>query len=235
MDYKDKDYFKGGAQEHFWFKAKADLISILLSKVSNNKSCTILDVGAGSGDDLNVIKNFGAVYALDCEQRALDLISDHAVYEKKLGDVCAMPYADKQFDIVVAFDLLEHIPDHVQAVKEINRVLKPGGYFVITVPSYNSLFSQHDRELGHVRRYNKKLLAQLMQGFEQNKRGYWLCAFFIPAIMQHFFIRNHAGLFKVRLFNSLAYGIMSAENWLIKRNVPLPWGLSLFGIYQKKL
>ena len=235
MDYKD--YKSGVAQEHFWFKAKSNLIGVLLGKVKNQKDVKILDIGVGTGEDLVVIKRFGDVYAIDVDENALNLVSTKHVAEKKYGDICNIPYSDNEFDVVVCFDVLEHIEKDQKAVDEIYRVLKPGGYFVFTVPAFNSLYSCHDKVLQHFRRYNKKTIAQILKKFEKKELAYWFFFLFIPAAFQRICSSKSSckNLHKTppNILNKIFYKFLNFENWLISKNIKLPFGLTVYGIYKK--
>jgi SAM-dependent methyltransferase len=76
----------------------------------------------------------------------------------------AYPQLLGQFDTVVALNVVEHIDDHVLAVKNAHSLLRPGGRLVILVPAYPWLYNSLDKELGHYRRYTKKSLGQLLSG-----------------------------------------------------------------------
>ena len=134
-----RDYQAGATGEFFWFKAKEQLIEVLLNKLNCEKRLKVLNVGAGTGDDLSVIKRFGEIHAVDIDPKALELIPKKLVVEKKACDICSMPYPDCFFDLVVAFDVLEHIETDTEAVNEIGRVLKPNGFFIFTVPAFNKI------------------------------------------------------------------------------------------------
>jgi len=242
MDYND--YQAGATGEHFWFKAKKQLIFNVLNTVKNNsrnKSAqnNILNIGAGTGDDLAIIKQFGNIYAIDVNQKALDLIPPDLVFEKKIDNACSLSYEDNFFDRIVAFDVLEHIENDNQAVKEILRTLKPGGFFIFTVPAFNFLYSEHDRHLEHYRRYNKPMLRKLFTDFKQIRLGYWNFLLFPGAAAQRLINKNK--IYNTALqanpaskINTLLYNILNFETWLVTHRVPLPYGLSLFGIYQKQ-
>jgi SAM-dependent methyltransferase len=73
-----------------------------------------------------------------------------------------LPFGDGAFDVVVALDVLEHIPDHEAAAREIARVLAPGGFVIVTVPAYRSLWSRHDVALMHQRRYRSGEVKRLL-------------------------------------------------------------------------
>ena len=60
----------------------------------------------------------------------------------------------------MAFNVLEHIPDHVQALRAAHRLVRPGGRVIMLVPAFEFAMSRFDRTVGHVRRYTKRSLAQ---------------------------------------------------------------------------
>jgi SAM-dependent methyltransferase len=233
MDFKDVQF--GAEENHFWFRAKYDLIHVLLRNISASKKIKILDVGAGTGQDLKTIKQFGDVYAIDLDEKAIELIPAAFVVEKKVADVLQIPYPNDYFDFVVAFDVLEHIKEDSGATQEILRVLRPGGSFVFTVPAFNCIYSSHDKILNHYRRYNKRMINTLLKNFECKKLGYWFFSLFLPALIVRMFDRNissRKAFFCI--FNRLLYSILKVENWLISKGVKFPFGLSIFGIYEKK-
>lgn len=235
MDYRDSQV--GAAKEHFWFRGKRDFMDTLLASLNGKPHQKILDIGAGTGDDIVSINKHGGVYAIDIDQQALDLIDDNLVVEKKFGSACDIPYEQNMFDVVVAFDVLEHVEQDNVMVDEILRVLKPGGHFIFTVPAFNCLFSSHDRTLGHHRRYDKRMVSTLLDSKMQKiSLGYWFCVLFAPALAQRFLTRNSTSSV-IRMFpkviNNAFYGAIKVENWLIKKGVRFPLGLSVYGVYQK--
>ncbi|MBX9830396.1 class I SAM-dependent methyltransferase [Candidatus Babeliales bacterium] len=235
MDYRD--YQAGASHEHFWFKAKPQFIRTLLEKIPQKLSQTILDIGAGTGEDVATLARFGNIYAVDIDQQALDMIPDSLVVEKKQADACALPYENATFDVVVAFDVLEHVEHDQKMVDEIFRVLKPGGYFVFTVPAYNMLFSAHDRELLHFRRYTKSSVHKLFRKFTKLDAGYWFFLLFAPAALKRLMSKNNptSGMAMLPpLLNSLCFSLLRFENWLLSKGLHFPCGLSVYGIYQKR-
>lgn len=236
MDYKD--YQEGATKDHFWFRAKNELIGILLNKMTGDKTgLKILNVGAGTGDDLHIINKFGEIYVLDIDPNSLELISDDLVAEKKVCDVCRIVYPDSYFDLVVAFDVMEHIENDTLAANEIYRVLKPQGFFIFTVPAYKFLYSSHDRALRHFRRYSRKEIRKLLSGFDLLELRHWGCSIFLPIFMDRKIKGddfNYGGQFKLpKLINMFFYVLMKAENWCIQHGVPLPGGTTIYGICQK--
>ncbi|MCF7799633.1 class I SAM-dependent methyltransferase [Candidatus Babeliales bacterium] len=235
MDYKD--YKSGMSQDHFWLQGKTELIEILFNKLNLEKNSKILDIGSGTGQDLQIINKFGNAYVVDIEQKSLDMIPIDLVSEKKLSDACNLDYPDNYFDIVVTFDVLEHIKNDKKAVQEIYRVLKPNGKFIFTVPAFNFLYSNHDKNLGHFRRYNKQKLKMLLtNSFYFQDLNYWLFFLFLPASVQRLLNLNfvNSGKKFPKLTNKFFVKILNFENWLIKHGLKFPMGLSIYGICKVK-
>jgi len=208
----------------------------LLEGAVERKPSRILNVGAGTGEDISVIREFGEVYVLDSLPEALDMVPGGMSAEKRVGDVTAMDYPGEWFDVAVAFDLLEHVDNDARAVKEIHRVLRPGGTFVFTVPAFNFLFSAHDRRLGHRRRYSKGSLSSILSDFRSVKMGYWMSALFPPLAALRLLAKGERkGSFPrlPSLLNGLFYGILSVENGLIRAGVRLPVGTTIYGVCKK--
>jgi 2-polyprenyl-3-methyl-5-hydroxy-6-metoxy-1,4-benzoquinol methylase len=85
----------------------------------------------------------------------------------------ALPYDADQFDVVTAFDVIEHIEDDHQAVRELFRVTRPGGIVFVTVPAFTKLWSKHDVINHHFRRYDRGQLRQLFLQEEIIRSGYF--------------------------------------------------------------
>ena len=82
-----------------------------------------------------------------------------------LGEITALPYAPHQFDLVVAFDVIEHAADDRRAWSEIQRVLKPGGRLLLSVPLHAARWTEFDELVGHARRYDLPELRALLTEF----------------------------------------------------------------------
>lgn len=236
MDFRDRE--AGGNPNFFWFKGKQELISILLEKTAMRKPCLILDVGAGTGNDLQTITSFGETYVVDADPRALALIDKNLVREKLVARADLLPYKNEMFDLAVAFDVLEHIDNDTAAIQEIRRVLKTGGFLIFTVPAFGFLFSAHDRALKHFRRYTKNNLRQKLAGFSEVELSYWLALLFAPIAIKKLLERKRPEAqthsFKLNPWlNNIFSAVMRFENWLIAKGLRLPAGITLYGIYKK--
>ncbi|MEM3374721.1 MAG: class I SAM-dependent methyltransferase [Candidatus Woesearchaeota archaeon] len=236
MDYEE--FESGQSKEIFWYKSKKNLVKVLMKKTCDNKkNLKILNLGVGTGDDLEILRRWGENYVIDINKKVLSLINDELVKEKKIGDACNLPYKDNFFDVVVSLDVFEHIKDDNKAANEVYRVLKNDGVLIFSVPSFQFLFSSHDKALNHERRYNKKTLYMLLPNFNL-KVFYWNSFLFIPFVVNRLIKRNSKPkVDKMNLpdwLNNLFYHLLNIENYLIEKDMSMPIGLSLVGYGFKK-
>lgn len=236
MDYRDLQ--AGHTKGNFWFKAKNDLIGVLAEKAcEKGKQLRILNIGAGTGDDLEVLRKFGKNYVIDLDKDALSVIDDKFCEEKLVGDACALPYDDNFFDVAVSFDVFEHIKDDQKAVDEVCRVLKDRGILIFTVPAFQFLFSSHDRALNHQRRYGKKSLKKLLFKFD-SKIFFWNSLLFaLIAVIRILKRKSKPEVNQANLpswLNKIFYKLLKIDNFLIKKKISAPIGLSLVGFGVKR-
>lgn len=237
MDYKD--YKKGHSSSTFWYKGKNNLIDVLLSKYcKKGKRLKILEVGTGTGTELDVIGKYGDVYITDISKKAISMIPKKLYFEKRIANACNLPYKDNLFDVVVSFDVLEHISDDTKAVSEIKRVLNKKGIFIFSVPANPLLFGSHDAALGHKRRYSKNMLRKLLSGFNEIELNYWNSFLFIPSAIRRFLKRSRRpGIDyppQPKLIDNFLFKFLKFENELIKKDFHLPFGMSIVGCCKNK-
>ncbi len=236
MDYRD---CKGGhKKDNFWHKAKSDLIQNLMEKVcQDKKELRILNLGAGTGDDLGILNKFSKNYVVDVDEKALSVIPDILCVEKKLADACNLPYENNFFDLAVSFDVFEHVEDDHKAVGEVYRVLKQNGILVFTVPAFQFLFSSHDKALEHYRRYSIKNIKNLLSSFSNPKIFFWNSVLFIPIVVSRIMKkRSEPKVDRMNLpnwLNTLFYKLLLMDGFLIKKNISMPFGISIVGFCRK--
>ncbi len=80
----------------------------------------------------------------------------------RAGEITALPFADAQFDLVAAFDVIEHVEEDRRVFAELTRVLKPGGRLVFSVPLHPGRWTSFDDYVGHARRYEPDALPALL-------------------------------------------------------------------------
>lgn len=163
---EEKEYIEMDAIEsaHWWFIAKRQFLLFALKRwKKDTHGLYSLDVGCGTGAVMNMLKEKGFdVAGVDMSPLAISF-SEKKGLSPVLGDATALPFDDNYFDVVTALDVVEHVENDSAAVKEMYRVLKPGGIAVISVPAHMWLWSYHDVSLHHFRRYGYKEFRSLVQ------------------------------------------------------------------------
>ena len=149
-------------ETHWWHIAKRNLmISLLKNNLSGNQN-RILDIGCGTGKNLEVLERFGVSFGIDSSPQAILYCKKRGIKNVVKGNIERMPFTRESFDAITALDVLEHVDDQ-EALKEVYRVLKRGNVLIITVPAYPELWSKWDEVLNHKRRYAKKQLENLLK------------------------------------------------------------------------
>ena len=151
---------------HWWFVARRKILaSVIGRKVRFPKHPHILEIGCGTGHNLEMLGQFGTVEATELEPTARGIAS------KRLGRAvlpAALPdlgmFDPDRFDLVALLDVLEHVEDDVGALAAIHARLRPGGSLLITVPANRWMWSAHDAAHHHHRRYTRSGLKALLKG-----------------------------------------------------------------------
>lgn len=150
---------------HYIDRASRFHACLELEKIIENKSAVILEIGSSSGYLLQEIKTSFPELALigsDCISESLEKISKKKTDIPLLQfDLVNCPLPNNCVDVVIALNVLEHIQDDEPALKQIFRIIKPGGYAVIEVPANQELYDFYDEHLKHFRRYSLKDLCTL--------------------------------------------------------------------------
>ncbi len=141
--------------DYWWHRARADLLHVVFGPFLGQPRRT-LDVGSADAPSVGWMR--GAQPHV-----TLDLFPDGLVPgEGVCGSAMALPFVDEAFDVVSAFDVVEHCEDDALAVSELARVLTPGGRMLLSVPAYQWAWSDHDVRAGHHRRYTRRRLNRLV-------------------------------------------------------------------------
>jgi SAM-dependent methyltransferase len=223
---------------HWWYRARRKIIADLIRREARPpKSAAILEIGCGTGHNLAMLAGFGHVEGLELDDEARELS------ERRLGrKVLSSPLpelrdvADRHYDLIGAFDVIEHIDDDKAALTSIAAKLKPGGKFVMTVPAHQWMWTAHDVVNHHKRRYSKSTLRQLVQGspLKLERIGYFNSLLFPLAIAERATskLRGKSDAdvkLPSAILNAALEKVFAAERYLVGR-LPLPPGLSLFAV-----
>lgn len=229
-------------KDDWWFVGRKKIISNFLEKyLANQRNFTILDIGCGAGGMIDHLSSYGTVTGVDKDKQIARFNRKNG---RKVihGDLVKLNLPDSSFDLVSLLEVLEHVEDDVCGLKEVYRILKPGGIFFISVPAFPFLWSSHDYASHHKRRYTKsELLKKLSKsGFRILNVSYF-DSFLFPIILVYRFWTNLFGKEKYKsnfidfppIINAFLKIIFSSESFFLKRfNFPL--GVSLLVIARKK-
>lgn len=158
--------------DYWWYVARADLLRSALGPYAGD-AARVLDVGSADGPSVGWLRGSELHVSLDIDPRGL-----------APGGVCgsalALPFRDGAFDLVSAFDVVEHCEPEAVAVGELARVLRPGGRLLISVPAYQWAWSDFDEENGHHRRYTRKRAVAAVEraGLEVERATYAFASVF---------------------------------------------------------
>jgi SAM-dependent methyltransferase len=145
---------------HWWYRERRHLLAQALRNVPPGRA---LDVGAAGGGNTRVLTRLGwRAVALEYGAEGARVGADRGLAVLR-ADAADLPFESGSLDLVVAFDVLEHLPDDVGAAREVSRVLRDGGRFLVAVPADERLWSAHDDAVGHVRRYTRPQLCDTLQ------------------------------------------------------------------------
>ena len=140
---------------HWWFTERRRLFSRLIAGLHLPADGPILDIGTSTGTNLRMLRDLGfsRVEGVDTSTESVRWCESKGLGHVTLGDVCNLPFEDASFEMVLATDIIEHVDDDATAIREIRRVLKPGGFVLVTVPAFMSLWGLQDDVSHHKRRY----------------------------------------------------------------------------------
>jgi len=162
---------------HWWFVGRRKLALALIDQFIQFKpGARLLDVGCGTGGNLQSLAGYGQAHGLDINPIAVSLARLRPLPQLSQASGLAVPYPDNTFELVTIFDVLYHrwIVDDAAALNELYRVLKPGGWLLLTDSALPALWSAHDEMYYARQRYTLKVMqAKLAQvGFVQHVGSY---------------------------------------------------------------
>jgi len=210
---------------------------------------SILNVGIATGATSIMLEEFGSVTNLEYDKDCCEFVRKELNMEVTQASLTDLPYKDNTFDLICAFDVIEHIEDDAAAVSEINRTLKTSGQFMITVPAFMMLWSHHDVVNHHYRRYTAGSLKDVLSGrLNIQYLSYFNTLLFPPIaafrLGSRIFNKKESNTstgsdFEIMksdgIINDVFYNIFLMERAAIQRLVSLPFGVSLICTGTKRL
>lgn len=219
-----------GQPDYWWYRARTELLHAALGDFLGTPR-RLLDVGSADGPSVSWMRGDHERFAIDLDPRGLTPGSGVC------ASALALPFRDATFDIVGAFDVIEHCEPEGQALGELARVLAPGGRLLVSVPAYQWAWSDHDVRAGHYRRYT---LPRLVAAVEEAGFTVRRCTYGFTGVFPLFAADRVArrlrrrrgdttpGLPKVsRAMDRLLSGLSALEARALRRH-DLPFGSSIF-------
>ena len=227
---------------HWWFAARREIIFSVIEKNINYKmgQINILDFGAGSGTNIDMLSKFGTVYVYEKDENTLNFLKEKYCHSKKVKITNEIK-KEEFFDLILVADVIEHIKDDRATLNYLNGLLNKNGKILITVPAFNFLFSNKDKVLRHYRRYTKTQMNKIMsKNFEIIKLSYFNFFLFIPIAISILFLKiiNVDFIDTVEkkpnaILNTALFKIFNIEKFLLNF-LNFPFGVSLIALAKKK-
>jgi len=223
-------------QSHWWFIGRRRILAGFVEQICRqvtDRPARILDVGCGTGANLLMLANYGEAEGVDVSEEALAFCRARGLDKVRLGAAEELPYEDGTFDLVTAFDVVEHMDDDLAGLKEMRRVLRPGGRALLFVPAFMFLWGLQDDVSHHRRRYRLPELRRVLEqaGFEVERSTYANITFFAPILLGRQLMRltgittESENSINVPALNGLFGAILGAESTVL-RYMNLPFGVS---------
>lgn len=229
---------------HWWFLGRRDLIRSFIEQASIGPEAVVLDMGSSTGTNLRLLQSLNLKFyqGMDLSPTSVALCKTKGFKHILSGDLCHAPYVSQCADLILATDILEHIPNDTGAMEECFRLLRPGGSLLVTVPTFPILWGLQDEVSQHQRRYHLEPLQKSLEacGFQCQASFHFNVFLFFPVLV----IRRLMKWFKVELksegqinapgLNALMRMVFALDIAFSKRLKP-PLGISAFLWLRKPL
>ncbi len=232
-------------ENYWWFQARRDMVFRLVQDLQLPRNAAILEIGCSGGPLLQRLRSTGYtdLTGIDVSEVGIAVAQQRGIPNVSCMDGANLTFPDASFDLVVASDVLEHIEDEAQALREWTRVLKPGGKLLVFVPAFQILWGKHDEINHHFRRYTAAQLSASMRsaGLQVRRHSYWNISLFFPTaairllkrIMPKDNKRTEDDLFAAPpLVNNFLINLIKAENRVLQ-TINAPVGVSVFALAAK--
>src|SRR6266542_5091868 len=242
-------------ERHWWFVGRRRIIGRFLERLcrdlhtlkvgtaehgGQSSVLDILDVGCGTGANLEMLSQFGAVEGVDVSAEALSFCQERGLTNVKQGAAEALPYEADSFDLVTGLDVVEHLDDDLAGLQEMRRVLRRGGRALLFVPAFMFLWGVQDDVSNHRRRYTLKGLKRVLQeaGLAVERATYVNLSFFAPIFLGRFIMRitglrpESENNLTIGFLNGLLGKLLGAESVPL-RYLNFPFGVSIICVARR--
>ena len=243
MDRATYDRMRVLQDGHWWFEGRRRILRTLIVALDLPKPAQVLEVGCGPGGNLEMLKRYGEVTALEPDDASRAYAAERMGVRVEGGLLPdGLPFAPASFDLVCAFDVIEHVDEDAASVAALARLLKPGGYLATTVPGQPWMWSRHDELHHHKRRYRLSPYRAMFEaaGLTVLTASYFNTVLYAPIAAVRALKRVTGSTaadddaMPPAPLNRLLTGLFAAEGpWL--RHAPLPTGVSIVLIARRPI
>lgn len=229
---------------HFWFAGFRRFVEPVVGRaVNGRRDLRILDCGCGAGHNLELLKPYGRAFGFDLSGGGLQIAKARR-HPLAQADATHVPFASGSFDLVTSFDVLQCVPDDAGAVREMARVLRPGGAALLTLAAFDILRGDHAEVWNEQRRYTRASATQLVAGagLQAERVSFMFASLFpvmLPVRLMQRVLRPVRGLrdntdiaVPAAPINALLTAIVRLEA-AVARTMPMPIGTSLLVLARK--
>ena len=228
---------------HWWYVGTRLIALDTLRSLSLPEGARVLEAGCGTGGNCSMLSRFGAVFGVDVAELALDAASGRGVDLLAQASVASLPFAEGSFDLVTSFEVLYHraVGDDVAALRELRRVLRPGGWLLLRLPAFEWLRGAHDEAVHTARRYTRTgLRAKLVAAGLEPRRITHVNGLLLPLATAKRVAERLTGASgddlgeTPALAEGLFRGALALERRLLRRT-DLPLGVSVMALARRPL
>lgn len=229
---------------HWWFVGRRAILESFLERIhssliTHHSSLRILDVGCGTGANIEMLSQYGDAEGVDVSDDALEFCRKKGLKVQK-GLAEKLPYDDESFDLTTALDVIEHLDDDVAGLKEMHRVTKTGGYSLFFVPAFMWLWGVQDDISNHRTRYTRAQIVERIEkaGYTVERATYANFTFFAPILGGRVLMKltgikpESENNINISALNGLFGKLFSAERHLLSRT-NFPFGVSIVIVAKK--
>lgn len=238
MQHHTYDIMDEVESSHWWFVGRRAILETFLKQMIQNlrseiPNPKILDVGCGTGANIEMLSQFGEAEGVDVSDDALAFCRRKGLKVQK-GLAETLPFRDETFELTTALDVIEHLDDDIAGLREMFRVTRSGGYSLFFVPAFMWLWGVQDDISHHRIRYTRKQITERIEkaGYKVERATYSNITFFPPILVGRLFMKltgikpESENNINITALNGLFGKLFSAERfWL--RNFNFPIGVSI--------
>jgi len=248
----EKEYARMYSEEenHWWYAGMRSIVLSLLPPAAVSGQSRVLDAGCGTGYNLRWLRDnyYARTTGLDLYSRALAFSQARGEQQLVRADASTLPFRSETFDLVTIFDVLSHIDGEearLRALRELHRVLRPGGRVLLRVAAFEWLRGSHDDDVRTYHRYSRGELSAtlVMAGFDLARLTFANCLLFPAAVAWRLMKKAHMASVGsdvrpvtrgTKWINSLFRSLLEVEASILRKpRFSFPVGLSLIALARK--